>query len=187
MARYEIIEGSADWGMRFYCCLHLIKIFLRNRSHFPIVIWVYSILSLFLCFFPLSKNLLPGALLPLPETLGAICFPLIKTLLVCCQCVCGDHSLTAVNKNPDSTIVFPVSSFGGSSRIRSNTFHLQDLQQKIQDVQSSSSFWSCPLELIELLLLVKIFPYHSHHSHHCDLHPFIWNLRINCISCFITC
>ena len=40
-----------------------------------------------------------GALLPLPATLGAICFPLIKTLLACCLCVQGVHSLTAVNKN----------------------------------------------------------------------------------------
>ena len=49
-----------------------------------------------------------GALFPPPPAaLGAICFPLIKILLVCCLCVRGVHSSAAVNKNPDSHIIFP--------------------------------------------------------------------------------
>ena len=45
----------------------------------------------------------------LPAVLGAICFSLIKILLACCLCVRGVHSSTAVNKNPDCSIILPVS------------------------------------------------------------------------------
>ena len=47
---------------------------------------------------------------------------------------------------------------------------LLDLWQKICKMSDpSSSFWSCPLEIVDLPLLVEISP---HHSHHCDLDPF---------------
>ena len=60
-----------------------------------------------------SKMQLKGLFSPVPVTLGAVCFPLIKTLLVCCLCVHGVHSSTAVNKNLDSGTIFPASSFWG--------------------------------------------------------------------------
>ena len=47
-----------------------------------------------------------GLFSPLPAGLGAIHFPLRLCLLASCLCV---HSSTAVNKNPDSGIIFSVS------------------------------------------------------------------------------
>ena len=45
-------------------------------------------------------------------TLGAICFPLIKTLLACLLPGCSRNSFfDPMNKNPDSGIIFPASSF----------------------------------------------------------------------------
>ena len=60
MARYKIIEVCINWGMRLYLFppLMFLSLFLKNRSHFPIFICVYSILTVFQCFFPLLLKLL---------------------------------------------------------------------------------------------------------------------------------
>lgn len=88
MARYKIIEVCINWGMRLYLFppLKFLSLFLKNRSHFPIFICVYSILTVFQCFFPLLLKLLaqryqlrdfPGGLvvdskLPVPSLQGAL-------------------------------------------------------------------------------------------------------------------
>ena len=96
MARYKIIEVCINWGMRFYLFppKFLKSLFLKNRSHFPIFICIYSILTLFQCFFPLLLKLLaqrhqlrdfPGGLvvdskLPVPSLQGALVWPLVREL-----------------------------------------------------------------------------------------------------------
>ncbi|XP_020955900.1 uncharacterized protein LOC106504335 isoform X3 [Sus scrofa] len=56
------------------------------------------------------------------------------------------HSSTAVNKIPDSRIIFLVSSFGGSPRIRSNTSVLTRMYLNLCKI-SSNRFIGCQLQV----------------------------------------
>ena len=97
MARYKIMEVCINWGMRLYLFppLKFLKsLLLKNRSHFPIFICVYSIRILFQCFFPLLLKLLaqrhqlrdfPGGLVvdskfPVPSLQGVLVWPLVREL-----------------------------------------------------------------------------------------------------------
>jgi len=131
----------------------------------------WDFLELCSCYLRL-KILIGGSSPPLhprfPAALGALCFSLIKTLLACCLCVWGVHSLTAVNKNTDSGIIF-WGALPGSDPIH---LHSGDLQQQSHGMASpapafvtalwnwltsSSSWWKYFLTIAILVISILLF------------------------------